>query len=69
MTGVAASVYRPRLRLAPSVIDLTIEAAGEKENDRSNGWSEKREQEFTVRSYPTSERHAANADSMRSRVG
>jgi hypothetical protein len=36
-TKMAASVYRARSCLAPFVIDLNGEAAGDKKNNRSNG--------------------------------
>jgi hypothetical protein len=41
-SGMAASVCRPRLHLAPLVIDPTRKAVGNKKNYRSNGPGEKR---------------------------
>jgi hypothetical protein len=66
---MAASVYRARSRLAPFVIDLTGEAAGDKKNYQSNDWDEKWAGEFTVCIHPTMERYAAIADGLGSRVG
>jgi hypothetical protein len=66
---MAASIYQARSCLAPFVIDLNEEAAGDKKNNRSNGWGEKWDGEFTVRIHPMMERYAAIADGVGSRVG
>jgi hypothetical protein len=66
---MVASVYPSRLCLAPSIIDLTREAAGDKKNDRSNGYGEKRDERIYCFTDRTDELHGADADSLRSRVG
>jgi hypothetical protein len=69
MIGMAASVYRPRLRLVPFVIDPIGEAVGDKKIDRSNGPSEKRDEKFYYSDDRTNEQHRADADSVNGRVG
>jgi hypothetical protein len=69
MTRVTVFVRRPRLRLAPVVIDLTGEAVGDKKINRSDGCGEKWEEEITVRYHPTNQTHAELADGLVGRVG
>jgi hypothetical protein len=69
MIRVTASVCRPRLRLAPVVIDLTGHAASDKKINRSNSCGEKWEEEITVWWHPTNQTHAKLADGLVGRVG